>query len=222
MYPFATSSSSSTEYPNKKPLSFPVQCSNRINEEYLTEMHRIIASSNNSNETKPIELSVYRHQSIPIHRFDSDSPTISTYIDNNFKYKCFFLFLFFIFSIDDDEEDELNLNGPLIFVNRSLNLSINSNSIPNKKISYKSRLSEPLGKDQKLNHQSNQCCPINYTRLPHSLRTKNPSFNSPLQSGQIRPILNSTQSIRRHTPQFESVRTPIQKASLELIDCCQT
>jgi hypothetical protein len=75
MYPFGSSSSS----PHKKPLlSFPVQSSNRINEEYLTQMRRIIASSNNSNDIKPIELSIYRHQSIPIHRFDSSSPTIST------------------------------------------------------------------------------------------------------------------------------------------------
>jgi hypothetical protein len=75
MYPFDSSSSSSHKNPL---LSFPAQSSNRINEEYLTRMHHIIASSNNSNEIKPIELSIYRHRPIPIHRFDSASPTIST------------------------------------------------------------------------------------------------------------------------------------------------
>jgi hypothetical protein len=75
MYPFGLSSIST----HIKPLlSFPVQSSNRINEEYLAQMHHIIASTNDSNETKLIELSIHRHQSIPIHRFDSDSPTIST------------------------------------------------------------------------------------------------------------------------------------------------
>lgn len=74
MYPFGSSSS-----PVNKPLaSFPVKSSNNINEEYLKHMHDIIASSDNSDDVKPIELSIYHHRSIPIHRFGSASPTIST------------------------------------------------------------------------------------------------------------------------------------------------
>jgi hypothetical protein len=75
MYPFGSSSFS----PHVKPfLSFPAQSSNRINEEYLKQMRQIIASSDDSNETKPIELSIDHRQTISIHRFDSASPTIST------------------------------------------------------------------------------------------------------------------------------------------------
>ncbi len=77
MYPFGPSSTS----PQKKPLSsFPVRSSNRINEEYVARMHRIIASSSSENldETKLIELSMTRQRTIPIDRFDSESPTIST------------------------------------------------------------------------------------------------------------------------------------------------
>jgi hypothetical protein len=74
MYLFGSSST------QKKPLlSFPVQSSNRINEEYVAQMHRIIASSSdNSDETKPIGLWITREQSISMHRFDSASPTVST------------------------------------------------------------------------------------------------------------------------------------------------
>jgi hypothetical protein len=73
MYPFGSSTH------NVRPLlSFPVQSSNRINEEYLTRMRRIVESSTNKNEHKPIELSVHHRQSIPIHRFDSTSPSVST------------------------------------------------------------------------------------------------------------------------------------------------
>jgi len=75
MYPFNSSSSS---HHTKPLLSFPAQSSNRINEEYLTRMRHIIESSTNTNEIKPIELSIHRHQSIPINRLDSPSPTIST------------------------------------------------------------------------------------------------------------------------------------------------
>jgi hypothetical protein len=75
MYPFDSSSTSS----HRKPLlSFPAHSSNRISEEYLTQLRQIIASSDNTNDIKPTELPIYRHQPISIHRFDSASPTIST------------------------------------------------------------------------------------------------------------------------------------------------
>ena len=77
-------------------------------------------------------------------------------------------------------------------------------------------------------HQLNPRCSTSYTRLPHSLRKKPPSFNSTSQSGATNNPL-----IRRPFPQFESVRTPIQKSPTtkqespstipsEMFDCCQT
>ena len=79
MYPFASSSSS----PREKPLaSFPVQSSNRINEGYLAQMRRIIASSSSSSsevheETKLIESPIHHQKTIPIKQMMSISPTIS-------------------------------------------------------------------------------------------------------------------------------------------------
>jgi hypothetical protein len=148
--------------------------------------------------------------------------------------------LFSFFSIDDDEDDDININGPLIFVNNSLNLSMNSNSpttVPDQTVSFKSRLSERSEKEfhnnRKVMNNHNQHYPTNYTRLPYSLRNKNPSFHHPSQSGAIRsPIINNP-PIRRQFPEFESVRTPVEKSSIikqeiqspipsELFDCCQT
>jgi hypothetical protein len=78
MYPFGLSPFS----PQTKPLSsFPVRSTNRINEEYVAQMNRIIASSSSSDnpdETKLIELPIIREQIIPVHKFDSASPTVST------------------------------------------------------------------------------------------------------------------------------------------------
>ena len=149
-------------------------------------------------------------------------------------------------SIDEDEDNYNNLNGPLIFVNSSLNLSIDSSTPTthsDRTVQIKSRLSERSEKEfhnhrKVMNnhiqpHQLNPRCSTSYTRLPHSLRNKNPSFNSPSQSGAIRsPIINNP-PIRRQFPQFESVRTPVQKSPTtkqespstipsELFDCCQT
>lgn len=227
MYPFdssSTSSSSSSSF-KKSSISFPVQSTNHINKEYLARMHDIIASSKNSNEIKPIELSIYRRQSIPIHRFASDSPTTSTYAIKNQNQKISSILL--PFSPDDDEYDDLNINGPLIFVNSSLNLSTNSNNstkISEETIRYKSRLSERSEKEHH-HHQNRKSVPnhpTNYTRLPHSLRNKNPSF----QSEPLRPTIINNPSIRRPYPQFQSVRTPVQKSPSkipsELFDCCQT
>jgi hypothetical protein len=238
MYPFGSSTSS----PHKKPLlSFPVQSSNRINEDYVTRMHRIIASSSSSNnpdETKPIELSIYRHPSIPIHRFDSASPTISTLVRNTSIN-----FYSLSFSIDDDEDEDINLNGPLIFVNSSLNLPIDSNNsptVPDQTVSFKTRLSERSEREyhthRKVMNNPNQYhprCPTNYTRLPHSLRQTNFSFNHPLQFEGLRSPTIRNPSIRRQFPQFESVRTPVEKSPptkqasplaipAEVFDCCQT
>jgi hypothetical protein len=152
-------------------------------------------------------------------------------------------FLFSLFSIDDDEDDDINLNGPLIFVNSSLSLSLNStnNSTPisDQKILFKSCLSERSEKEYHNNrkginnhnqyHQPNLRCSTNYTRLPHSLRNK----NHPSQSGTIRSPMFNNPPIRHKFPQFESVRTPVQKSLIikqespstipsELFDCCQT
>jgi hypothetical protein len=110
-------------------------------------------------------------------------------------------------------------------------------------LSFKSRQSERSEKEFHNNqkvmnnhnqyHLSNSYSSTNYTRLPHSLRNKNPSFNHPSQLGSIRSPIISNPSIRRQFPQFESVRTPVQKSSMikqesqstipsELFDCCQT
>jgi len=132
-------------------------------------------------------------------------------------------------------------------VNSSLNLSMNSNSptttVSDQTVSFKSRLSERSEKEfhnnRKLmnnrnqHYQPNLHNPTNYTRLPHSLRNKNPSFNHPSQSGAIRSPLINNPPIRRQFPEFESVRTPVQKSPIinqeiqstipsELFDCCQT
>jgi hypothetical protein len=97
----------------------------------------------------------------------------------------------------------------------------------------KSYINERNGKEftnnRKLmnNHEPNPRCSISYARLPHALRNKNPSFNHPSQSGPIRPVVAQNPAIRRQYPQFESVRTPVQKSShssipAEVFDCCQT
>ena len=80
MHLFGSSSSS----PREKPLtSFPVQSSNRINEEYVAQMRRIIASSSSSSseiqeDTKLIELTIDHRKSIVVHQLTSTSPAIST------------------------------------------------------------------------------------------------------------------------------------------------
>jgi hypothetical protein len=160
----------------------------------------------------------------------------------------FFLFCPFSFSrsIDEDEDNYNNLNGPLIFVNSALNLSIDSSTPPthsDRSVQIKSRLSERSENDvhnhrKVMNnhiqpHQLNPRCSTSYTRLPHSLRKKPPPFNSASQSGAIRPPLTVNPPIRRQFPQFESVRTPVQKSPTtkqespstipsEMFDCCQT
>jgi len=89
MYPFGSSSTS----PLNKPLtSFPIQSSNRINEEYLAQMHHIAQSTDDLNER-----TTHRRQSMPIHRFDSNSPTVSTYAFNNILNVFFFLMFFCFF-----------------------------------------------------------------------------------------------------------------------------
>lgn len=102
---------------------------------------------------------------------------------------------------------------------------MNANNFPavgEQNIAFKSRLSE---RSQKEYHQNRNYQP-NFTRLPHSLRNKNPSFHHPSQSGTIRPAIINNPSMRRQFPQFESVRTPVQKSQStipsEVFDCCQT
>ncbi|UJR26729.1 hypothetical protein I4U23_008044 [Adineta vaga] len=213
MYPFTSSSSS-----HKKPaLSFPAHSSNRINEEYLTQMRRIIESSSpssssstattttNSNEIKPIELSIHRRQSIPIHRFDSTSPTISTI------------------------EGSVNLQGPLIFINSALNISTKSDTsslISNQHMSNRTSMNEQSKKNHQNYFQSpSPICPTSYARLPYPLRQKQTLFNSS-PTEPIRLPKSNLPAARRSLPQFESVRTPAQKTSTiipsELFDCCQT
>jgi hypothetical protein len=151
-------------------------------------------------------------------------------------------FLSFSFSLDDEEDEDINLNSPLIFVNSSLNLQMNSNTptmISDQTVSMKARLSEHSEKEYDNNrkvinhHESNPCGPKSYARLPYSLRNKNPSFNSPSQSEPIRSPMITNPPIRRQFPQFESVRTPAQNSPIanresqstipsELFDCCQT
>ncbi|CAF3418912.1 unnamed protein product [Rotaria sp. Silwood1] len=216
IYPFGSSSSSNR---TKSLISFPTQSSNRINEEYLTQMHHIIESSDNLSETKPNERSILHCQPIPIHRFDSTSPSIST--------------------LDEDEDDYGNLSQSIIIVNSSLNLP-EDRITSAQTLTMKSRLSERTEKEYNNNrritmnsYESSPCFPKSYTRLPHSLRNINSSFNHPSPSGTIRSPTFITAPIRRQFPQFESVRTPIQKSSMikqessstipsELFDCCQT
>jgi hypothetical protein len=127
------------------------------------------------------------------------------------------------FSIDED--DDINLNSPLVFVNRSLNLPVDSPTISDQTATSKSRLSERSKKEFHPNgnnhHQFYPHCPTNYTRLPHSLRNKNPS-----PTGSLPLSLTNNPPLRRPSPQFETVRTPIQKSPstipFELFDCCQT
>ncbi|CAF4225344.1 unnamed protein product, partial [Rotaria sp. Silwood2] len=219
IYPFDSSSSSN----RTKPLSsFPTQSSNRINEEYVTQMNHIIESSNNLNETKSNERSILHCQPIPIHRFDSISPSIST-IDE-----------------DEDEDDYINLSQSIIIVNSSLNLPVDPIT-SNQTITMKPRLSECTVKqyhnNRKVtmnNYEASPRFPKNYTRLPHSLRNMNSSFNHPSQLGKIRSPTFMNPPIRRQVPQFESVRTPVQNPSMikqespsttipsEVFDCCQT
>jgi hypothetical protein len=82
-------------------------------------------------------------------------------------------------------------------------------------------------------HQPNPRCPTSYTRLPNSLRKTTPAFNPTPQSGGIRSSITNNLSNCRQFPQFESVRTPVQKSPTkkqespsiipsELFDCCQT
>ncbi|CAF3653405.1 unnamed protein product [Rotaria socialis] len=204
-----------------KPLlsSFPTQSSNRINEEYIAQLCHIIESSTSSNETKPDEGSTHRSQSIPIHRFDSTSPSIST--------------------IDEDDD---NFNGPIAIVNSSLNMppdSTNSNQPMKSRLSDRSEKEYHNNRKMTINNHSqysapNPHCSTSYTRLPHALRNMSPAFNHSSQSGTIRPLINTARPIRRQYPQFESVRTPVHKSlSLtqqqspstipsEVFNCCQT
>ncbi|CAF1016011.1 unnamed protein product [Rotaria sordida] len=170
--------------------------------------------SNNLNETKLNEHSIPNCQLIPIHRFDSTSQSIST--------------------IDEDEDDDINLSQSIIIVNSSLHLPVDP-IISNQTISMKARLSERTEKEfynhRKVKMNSYDPSPHfsrSYTRLPHSLRNMNS-----LESGTIRSPTMITPAFRRQFPQFESVRTPVQKSSMikqefqskipsELFDCCQT
>ncbi|CAF0849742.1 unnamed protein product [Adineta steineri] len=224
IYPFNSYSSS---HHTKPSLSFPAQSSNRINEEYLTKMHQIIesSSSTNSNETEPIELPIHHSQSIPIHRLDCALPAMSR---------------------DDSEDNNIDLSSSLVFVNSSLHLQRKSDILPttrDQNRSIKSHLNEPSKQEyhsnQKLinshaqNPRFNQRGSTNFTRLPHSLRDKNGSFNSPSSPGTFQPSAANNPFGRRSYPQFESVRTPMQNSSTrkqesqskipsEVFNCCQT
>lgn len=155
--------------------------------------------------------------------------------------------LVLVFSFDDDNDDNLNLNGSAVIINSTINLPVERLSSPvnsDQKVKVKSRLSEPAAKDFLNNRKTttrnydqyyvpNSHGPTNYTRLPHALRNASPTFSHPNQSNTVRSLINSN-PIRRQYPQFESVRTPINKSlsimktesprsmPSELFNCCQT
>lgn len=114
-----------------------------------------------------------------------------------------------IFSLTDDNEEDVKLNGPLVFVNKSLASLTISNSNERNENNYRpARKTAPY-------HQS-----TNYTRLPHVLRNPNSTPTSSLMNTNYHPP-----QTRRSFPRFEPVRTPMQKSPViptEVFNCCQT
>ncbi len=124
------------------------------------------------------------------------------------------------FSIDDD--DDVNFNSPIVIGNRSLNLPVDSPANANQTTVLKSRHSDRPNNQ----HQYHPRYPMNYARLPYSLRTKNSPLNYSSPTGSIPSPSFVNPPLRRPSLQFETVRTPAQKSPSvipsELFDCCQT